>query len=1065
MVTVTSGSSVAVDDAALRGHAEQRSAAGPILDGHDDPVVVTALLVVQDEHAPHLVATLQAVLEQDVRPGRLVVVDATASRGARGVLTEAGLDADEVSWVVVPVEGRRPRFAEIVDTAVDALPGPGEELVVARRPRARAGMREPRPSDRDEWLWLLHEDSLPDRGALRRLAQVVTRSDLIGIAGCTVRDVDRPEDLVEVGVDLTRTGRQVGPHAGEVDQGQYANRRDVLAVNSAGMLIRQDVYLALGGFDPAFDGHGDGLDLSWRTHLLGHQVVVVPDAVVHETRSEQSGRTRKRYRQVALSRCAWWVWPLMSVWVALSSAALALLMLVLKRPRRALIEARQATAPFGVLRIGGARRRFRSRRVVPRRHLSALFVPPLVAVRDGWDAVRAALTPERTPSPGSSRLGTRSRPLWQRPAWWLVPLLLAVSALAWRPLLGAAALRGSGQGLTGGQLRPFDTDGAGIWRLWRDAWGGPGLGGPNPDHPYLALLAPVAHVVGALPWVDSASSGATAVTWILVTGVFASGVSAYLAGRVVTRDGWLRLVVAVVWAGTGTLTAAIAQGRPGPVVAHVLIPLVLAGVFGTAQRSAGSPLTFGTVLAAAALGAFAPVALALTTIAALGIVILGPGLGARLRAAAVVVVPWALLGFGGVLRGDHEWRLLLAGPGALSSPTSASPLSLLLLSPGGPGSPTLWWGVPVLALAAVGLLVPARDRLRAQLGLAAVLVLALAAALASQRLVVTSVGGADRVPWAGIPLDVMAAAALGLGLLGLTGLGSTRRRTAEIAARVVLVPAAAAALAVGAALGPIESLRPAVASTPAVVAHQQHGPRSVRLLSLRVEQDGRVTHHLSGREAGLPARDLDLMSDGPAGVGGAQEITRATRALLDPGTTDDVRALLESAAVGYVRVQGASGAGSAVADLARTVSAAPGLSPMAGDAGSRLWRIEPEPATVPTSRLTVLDDQGRRTGVLPVTGPTARTHVDVPAGAAGRVLQVAQTPGWAHRAVVEFDGRPLPRVQGTGIRYALPARAGELVVHPQPAYPRIRVGQAILAGVCVFLAVPFGNARSRRRRP
>lgn len=1063
MVTVTSGAADA--DPGFRDGPGAVGGRDPdsVLDGHGDAVAVTALLVVQDENAPRLLATLHAIREQTARPGRLVVVDATADRRAREVLTAAGLPEDDASWVVVPVEGRRPRFAEVVDTAVEALPGPGEELVVARRPRqSRAGARTARPADRGQWLWLLHEDSVPDPQALYRLSQVVTRSERIGIAGCTVRDVEHPSELVEVGVDLTRTGRQVAPREGEPDQGQYAGRHDVLAVNSAGMLIRQDVYLSLGGFDPAFDGHGDGLDVCWRTHLLGHQVVVVPSAIVHETRTERSGRTRKRYRQVALARCSWWMWPLMSAWVALSGLVMALLMLVLKRPRRAGIELRQATAPFGLLRIGGARRRFRSRRTIPRRHLDGLFVPPAVAVRDGWDAVRAALTPDRTPQPGSTRSGGRPLPLWRRPAWWLVAALVAASALVWRPLLGSTALRGSGEGLTGGQLRPFATGGAGIWQLWRDAWGGPAMGGPNPDHPYLVLLAPVTQVVGLLPWVDGQTAGATVITWILATALFASGVSAYLAGRIITRNGWPRLAVALLWAGAGTLSAATAQGRIGPVVAHVLIPLVLAGVFGLGRRTAGGPLTFGTVLAAAALGAFAPAALALTTLAALGVLLTGPGLPARLRALAVAVLPWAICGFGGVLRGDHEWRLLLAGPGALSLPSRESATSLLLLSPGGPGSPSPWWGIAVLAPAVVGLLIRVPGRTRAQIGLAALMLAGLAAALVSQRIVVTSSDGVDRVPWAGLSLDVMAAAALGLGLLALARLGSWRRRAPEILALTLVTPAAAVLLAVGAGLGPVESLRPAATTTPAVVAHQQNGPRAVRLLTLRVDAGGRVVPQLSGREPGLPARDLDLPADGPAGTAASNEVGRIGQALLDPGATENVRALLQRTAIGYVRVQGPAGERDAVADLARTVSASPGLSPMAGNADTRLWRVEPDPATVPTSRLSVLDTQGRRIGVLPTTGSSARTEVSLPQGN-GRVLEVAQNAGWAQRAVVEFDGRQLRLQPGSAVRYALPDRAGDLIVRPRPAYERLRVGQAVLAGVCLFLAVPFGNARSRRR--
>ena len=57
--------------------------------------------------------------------------------------------------------------------------------------------------------------------------------------------------LREVGVSIDRAGRRVtGIDPGEIDQGQHDHKRAVLAVGSAGMLVRRDVWDRLGGFDP-----------------------------------------------------------------------------------------------------------------------------------------------------------------------------------------------------------------------------------------------------------------------------------------------------------------------------------------------------------------------------------------------------------------------------------------------------------------------------------------------------------------------------------------------------------------------------------------------------------------------------------------------------------------------------------------------------------------------------------------------------------------------------------------------------------------------------------------------
>ena len=52
--------------------------------------------------------------------------------------------------------------------------------------------------------------------------------------------------------------------------------RDVLAVGTAGALVRRDVWDALGGLDPLLPLFRDDLDLGWRVNAAGHRVVVVP---------------------------------------------------------------------------------------------------------------------------------------------------------------------------------------------------------------------------------------------------------------------------------------------------------------------------------------------------------------------------------------------------------------------------------------------------------------------------------------------------------------------------------------------------------------------------------------------------------------------------------------------------------------------------------------------------------------------------------------------------------------------------------------------------------------------
>ena len=54
--------------------------------------------------------------------------------------------------------------------------------------------------------------------------------------------------------------------------------RDTFSLSTACLLVRTDLFRAIGGFDAEVAGHGDELDLCWRAHASGARVLVVPAA-------------------------------------------------------------------------------------------------------------------------------------------------------------------------------------------------------------------------------------------------------------------------------------------------------------------------------------------------------------------------------------------------------------------------------------------------------------------------------------------------------------------------------------------------------------------------------------------------------------------------------------------------------------------------------------------------------------------------------------------------------------------------------------------------------------------
>jgi len=146
----------------------------------------------------------------------------------------------------------------------------------------------------------LHDDVALDAGTIRTLVEEVYRSNG-GIVGPKLVDWDRPRVLQHVGLAVDRFGEVDSMlEAGEFDQEQHDAVRDVFAVPTACMMVRADLFRAIGGFDPTIEFVGDDVDLCWRSHLGGARVLVVPAA-----RARHRGQFAARWPdEVSVTRAA-----------------------------------------------------------------------------------------------------------------------------------------------------------------------------------------------------------------------------------------------------------------------------------------------------------------------------------------------------------------------------------------------------------------------------------------------------------------------------------------------------------------------------------------------------------------------------------------------------------------------------------------------------------------------------------------------------------------------------------------------------------------------------------------
>ena len=199
------------------------------------------------------------------------------------------LPEDPWAWLHTRGSSDGPQWADAEVTAI-VEPRPGVEA--ARCVAAlEAGDLTPdeiivddaRRDQPGEWLWILPADSEPAPEALSALLVTLERRPELDVVGPLLVEPRRrgPGTLVrQFGQTVTATGRIRGlVPPGELYQGQLQTT-DALATDATGMLVRGEVWRALGGFNRDLSASHRGAEFCWRARLAGHEVAVEPAAQV-----------------------------------------------------------------------------------------------------------------------------------------------------------------------------------------------------------------------------------------------------------------------------------------------------------------------------------------------------------------------------------------------------------------------------------------------------------------------------------------------------------------------------------------------------------------------------------------------------------------------------------------------------------------------------------------------------------------------------------------------------------------------------------------------------------------
>jgi GT2 family glycosyltransferase len=963
---------------------------------------VTAILVTHDG-SRWLPAVLTALARSTRRPERVVVVDTGSEDTTPDIL-------------------RRAEKAGLVDRTLTMARDTSFGAAVAGGLATNSGVLD---TDVDvvRWVWLLHDDSAPAQTALVELLRAADRQRTVEVLGPKLRGWRNRDVLVECGVTVARSGNRVtGLERRELDQGQHDDVGDVLAVSSAGMLVRRDVWDGLGGFDPALAMFRDDVDFCWRARRSGARVVVATGAVVHHREAATHGRRpvdagspkhpdrpRRIDRVAAIHLLRAQTSGLHRVLVTLrllvGSLVRAVGLLVGKAPQEARDEwgaFRDAILDRSGLKASRARvnaasalpgavpaadvRTFLAPRGTQARH-ALETVGDLVAGRDTADAQRSVL--DSTPDDpdgwyADDRRPSRIRRFLTRPGMLLVLGLLAFALVGVRGLLGDGVLEG-------GALLPVPNGVGDLWQSYLTAWHEVGPGSAADSPAWLVPLSALALVLrGSASW---------AVDLLLLGLVPLAGASSYLAMRGVVSSLWIRVAAAATYATLPAVTGAISGGRIGTAASLVLLPWLarscgrLVGV----GHPASWRRAFGTALLLALVASFTPVVWLMSVVLAVvaGTVVVLDVVG-RLRLLVTVLLPVVLL-VPWSLRVVREPSLLWLEPGIVGPvDPHLLPYDVLALRPGGPGSTPLWLAAGLLlgGLAAVAI----RGGRRIVLAGWIVGLVALTFGVVQSVLRVHVAALTDPVsPWPGVATAVWAGALIVLSArvvdqlpqrLAGASFGARQPAAGVLVVALLMAPVTSLALLVLGVDGPLT--RGSRSVLPAYVEAEMRGVERPRALVIRRGDGDRLVYDLLSAPS-PQLGDLDVAA--PAAV--SDQLDKLVARLAAGLGADEV----DEIATHGVRYIVVDDAGRRRDPLVESLDGQRGLRRLSSRDGAAVWQVVPTASRAQVIAPTAGDAAGTvaiRTSVaVPTVVAETRTPIrvdtDVPAGKSGRTLVVSET--------------------------------------------------------------------------
>lgn len=527
---------------------------------------VSAILVVHDGATwlPEVVASIRS---QSQNPDQLIAIDTGSIDSSAKLLKGARIPVHSIT--------RTAGFGSAIATGVEQLDAPS------------AGA--------DEWLWILHDDCALHPAALESLLAAVADRPNVVMAGPKLLGWHDRTHLLEVGISFAANGaRWTGLEPSEYDQGQRDGIHEVLAVSTAGALIRRDVFEELGGFDQNLELFRDDVDFGWRARAAGHSVIAVTDAIGYHAQAAATERRtidvqgaflhrpllldRRNAAYVLLANSPLWLLPSVTLQLLLSALVRAVAFLFAKLPGYAsdeiLAVATLLIRPAQLIQARGDRKK---NRLISSRLVKSFIPSPSIQIRTSisrsFEFLRRKMLPNRdlaqsftasdlTLNEDEDLLTPQAKQQWR--TVFAQPLVAATTFIAVLSLLWARHRFGV---ISGGALAESPSQVSDLVKLYLASWHEIGMGSGLSTPPWVLFVA-----TGSLLTFGNVSAFIS-ILFLAAPFIFLLTSHQYL--KRFTANRWLSAGAALLYAFSPISIAAINSGRLGILVFLALIPIFL----------------------------------------------------------------------------------------------------------------------------------------------------------------------------------------------------------------------------------------------------------------------------------------------------------------------------------------------------------------------------------------------------------------------------------------------------------------------------------------------------------